>query len=247
MVKEGTVENGRWYGAFWVEQDDTVKYTKGTSVTLQLPKGDVKCRTLDIIDDQGQWLILLESDRYYEDLPKLRKENVTVVTSDYEGLLLANESIATEDGQPGVFVKDLGGDFVFRPVIDLIDTMSPSNAAVNRIVSQPVDAVVLFDDGTDAVFELAERLYIGKSVSAVVMVCPDMTASVLQRVVDCGASKAVDYKTAQEDLAEAVIKAVRREKSRALAPSETGSYQSRVISVFGTKGGSGKTDRKSVV
>lgn len=111
-----TVENGRWYGAFWVEQDDTVKYTKGTSVTLQLPKGDVKCRTLDIIDDQGQWLILLESDRYYEDLPKLRKENVTVVTSDYEGLLLANESIATEDGQPGVFVKDLGGDFVFRPV-----------------------------------------------------------------------------------------------------------------------------------
>ena len=124
--------------------------------------------------------------------------------------------------------------------IDLIDTMSPSNAAVNRIVSQPVDAVVLFDDGTDAVFELAERLYIGKSVSAVVMVCPDMTASVLQRVVDCGASKAVDYKTAQEDLAEAVIKAVRREKSRALAPSETGSYQSRVISVFGTKGGSGK-------
>jgi putative membrane fusion protein len=111
-----TVENGRWYVAFWVEQDDTVKYTKGTSVTLQLPNGDVKCRTLDIIDDKGQWLILLESDRYYADLPKLRKENVTVVTSDYEGLLLANGSIATQDGQPGVFVKDIGGSFVFRPV-----------------------------------------------------------------------------------------------------------------------------------
>jgi pilus assembly protein CpaE len=125
--------------------------------------------------------------------------------------------------------------------IDLVDTMSPSNAAVNRIVSQPIDAAVLFNDGTDAVFELAEHLYIGKSVSAVVIVCPEMTASVLQRVVDCGASKAVDYKTIEAELAESVIKAVRREKSRALAPSETGSYQSRVISVFGTKGGSGKT------
>ena len=66
--------------------------------------------------------------------------------------------------------------------IDLVDTMSPSIAAVNRIVSQPADAVVLFNDGTDAVYELAERLYIGKSVAVVVMVCPDMTASVLQQI-----------------------------------------------------------------
>lgn len=111
-----TVKNGTWYAAFWVGQESIVKYAKGGTVTLQLPNGDVRCRTVDIIDDDGSWLILLSSDRYYEGLPALRKLDITVVTLDQEGLLIANSSLTSRDGTPGVMVRDIGGDFVFRPV-----------------------------------------------------------------------------------------------------------------------------------
>ncbi len=125
--------------------------------------------------------------------------------------------------------------------IEPIEALGMSSESVSRIISQSADAVVLFYDSTNSAFEMAERLYISKGVLAIVMVCRDLNAALLQRMVDCGAAKAVDYNDIQDELAQAVIKTVRREKSRALPPFETGSCQSRVLSVFGTKGGSGKT------
>ena len=110
------MDNSVWYVALWPKSEDVIKYKKGGPVYLNLPLGQVKGTTYDIIDSGDSWLVLLQFNRYYEDLPKLRKLDAEIITSNYEGLIIANRSITTKDGKPGVYVKDISGEFIFTPV-----------------------------------------------------------------------------------------------------------------------------------
>lgn len=110
------VDSSPWYVALWAEAKDVIKYEKNKKVSLNLPLGQVKGTVYDIIDSQGAWLILIRFTGYYEDLPKLRRIDAEIITSDYEGLIIPNRSITAADGKPGVYVKDISGEFVFKPV-----------------------------------------------------------------------------------------------------------------------------------
>jgi len=110
------VDNKKWYAVFWVAPENIVKYEKGHKATINLPLGQVDGTIYDILDDNGQWLVVLEFNRYYEEFAKIRKIDAEVITSDYSGLIIENESIASKDGQTGVYVKDKSAEYVFKPV-----------------------------------------------------------------------------------------------------------------------------------
>ncbi len=110
------IDDDTWYTVFWVPTGNITKYEKGASVTLELPLGNVKGKVHDIIDAQDQWLVILEFRRYYEGMANTRQETARVITADYEGLLIPNKSITTEDGKVGVYVKNVSEEFVFTPV-----------------------------------------------------------------------------------------------------------------------------------
>jgi putative membrane fusion protein len=110
------VNHNEWYAAFWVASENIVKYEKGKVAYLNLPLGQVEGKIHDIIDENGEWLVILKFNRYYEDFAKIRKIDTEVITSDNKGLTVKNESITTVDGEPGVYVKSKSGDFIFTPV-----------------------------------------------------------------------------------------------------------------------------------
>lgn len=110
------VDNKKWYAVFWVAPENIVKYEKGKRATINLPLGQVDGTIYDILDDNGQWLVILEFNRYYEEFAQIRIVDAEVITSDYNGLIIKNESITTKDSQPGVYVKDKSGEYVFKPV-----------------------------------------------------------------------------------------------------------------------------------
>jgi len=110
------VNNNVWYAICWVDEKNIVKYKEGKTVTLQLPLDDVNGQILDIIDDDGSYMVILKFNRYYEDLPRIRKVEANVITEDYKGLIIPNRCITSEDGKPGVYIKGVGGDSIFRPV-----------------------------------------------------------------------------------------------------------------------------------
>ncbi len=110
------VQNNEWYVVFWVDQDNISKYQKDRSVTLRLPMEEVEGTVRDILEDEDYYLIVLEFNRYYEDLSQIRKLHTEVVTSDYKGLKVRNGSITTKDGETGVYVKDISGGYTFKPV-----------------------------------------------------------------------------------------------------------------------------------
>jgi len=110
------VDNKFWYAVFWVAPENIVKYEKGKTATINLPLGQVEGKIYDVVDAGNEFLVILEFNRYYEKFAQIRKIEADVVTSDYKGLTIKNESITTKDGQPGVYVKDKKGEYVFKPV-----------------------------------------------------------------------------------------------------------------------------------
>lgn len=123
--------------------------------------------------------------------------------------------------------------------IKVMDAMAPSPSAISRLAREKIDAVVL--ECSDAAFELAERIYISKTVLSLVMVSPEVGQEKLARAMACGVSRLVSQEEAARELPQAILQTVGREKTRAAAASPAGSFDSRVLSVFGTKGGVGKT------
>ena len=109
-------DNNEWYVTCWVKPGNISKYEVGKNVSIKLPAGDVKAKIVDILDDGDMWQVIFESNRYYADFGKTRSADATIITSDYSGIVIRNSSLATEEGQIGVYVVSKSGDYVFTPV-----------------------------------------------------------------------------------------------------------------------------------
>jgi len=109
-------DNREWFLICWVDARNIAKYERKKSVVIELPLGQVKATIEDIIEDDGKWLIIFRSDRYYEDFARIRTAPATIVIADYNGILIRNESIAVKDGAIGVYVKTKSGDFIFKRI-----------------------------------------------------------------------------------------------------------------------------------
>jgi len=109
-------DNRQWYMIAWVGMGDVVNYQIGRNVTIELPLGEIRASVLDIVEDGDRWLIIFRTNRYYEDFARIRSAPATIVTSNFNGIALRNESIAVRDGVIGVYIRTRGGTFVFRPI-----------------------------------------------------------------------------------------------------------------------------------
>ncbi len=110
------VNSSVWFAAGWVELDKVENYIKGNSVSLNLPNGQTKGVIYDIIMDEEYALVLIKMNHYYPEFWKIRKINTDIIVADYEGLKIDNDSIVELDGQIGVYIVDINGDYNFKPI-----------------------------------------------------------------------------------------------------------------------------------
>ncbi|MCL1983557.1 MAG: hypothetical protein FWG53_10815 [Clostridiales bacterium] len=109
-------DNREWFMVCWVDAGNVSKYVRDKSVAVELPAGEVKATIVDIIEDGDRWLIILRTNRYYEDFSRVRSAPATVTTSNYSGIIIRNESIAAKGDDIGVYVKTKSGTYIFKPV-----------------------------------------------------------------------------------------------------------------------------------
>lgn len=113
-------DNNLWYLVCWVGEKELSQFKVDTdnpkTVTVSMPQGDISATIKSVKQDGDAWKVVLESNEYCKDLSQLRKVNVTIVTEDDKGLVIPNESITSVKSELGVYVKDIGGDYVFKPV-----------------------------------------------------------------------------------------------------------------------------------
>jgi len=109
-------KNDIWYLMTWVTRGDVSKYEPGKDVIVYLPKGEIKAKVHNIIPDGERWKVILSTNRYYVDFVEQRKLGATVLTSDYKGIIIPNESITSIEEQIGVYVINKKDEKVFTPI-----------------------------------------------------------------------------------------------------------------------------------
>lgn len=107
-----------WYILCWVDKKTAETYTEGRTVTLELPEGNVRAKIQSIKKekDSNDYRIIFYLNVYYEALAESRAEDMSIVTSDNEGLIVDNKCIIEKEGQKGVYVVDKNGDYHFTPI-----------------------------------------------------------------------------------------------------------------------------------
>ena len=109
-------KNEKWYMVFWIDEASASDYEKGRSVTVRLKEGEVEADIESVTQQENKFRVILVSNRYYKSLASFRTETATVITHTCSGLVLQNSCITEEDGQPGVYVRNTAGEYVFKPV-----------------------------------------------------------------------------------------------------------------------------------
>jgi len=125
--------------------------------------------------------------------------------------------------------------------IEVVESLSPTADTLARLAALSPDAVVLWYDGSERELALCERIYVSKACLSLVLVADEPDTALLSRALSCGVSRVLSPAEAEGELAKVVSHVVSRERSRLAGVEDTGARASRVISVFGTKGGTGKT------
>lgn len=107
-----------WYILCWVDKKTAETYSEGRTVTLELPEGNVRAKIQSIKKekDSNDYRVIFYLNVYYEALAESRAEEISIVTSDNEGLIVDNKCIIEKDGRKGVYVVDKNGDYHFTPI-----------------------------------------------------------------------------------------------------------------------------------
>ncbi len=139
-----------WYILMWIDEGRIANYSTNKQVTVKLPDGEVKAHVNSIIDDNDKWRVVLRCNRDYAELGKLRSVKAEVVTADYSGLFVSNESLTTDDKQRvGVYVKGKDGSFRFQPVKSLASDGKKTMVAMSYYYDtegKRVDTVDIYDE-----------------------------------------------------------------------------------------------------
>jgi pilus assembly protein CpaE len=116
--------------------------------------------------------------------------------------------------------------------------------ALDKVESLDPDVVVIvLGPGETDAFAICERIYLSRPRCAVLMVADSVDADSLQKALGAGAMNLILWPQGERELQDAVLSAHSRKNMHlgALSQNRKGGPASKVITVFGTKGGIGKT------
>jgi len=129
------------------------------------------------------------------------------------------------------------------PEIAFVGFSKAGIVAIEKAVSLRANVLLIYyGEGETEAIEVAERIYTTLPGCAVIMLCDAMDISVVERAMAVGVRKVICLPVEQKNLVENIVMAFNMEKARALNDTKVvQSWQSKIITVFGTKGGVGKT------
>ena len=125
--------------------------------------------------------------------------------------------------------------------INLMAVIQPDSGNIERAAAMPVDAVVIMSAAlSDEEQYFMERLYMTRDKLAFILICEAGDTRILTRAMGCGITKVLTLDMEPSEICDGIEDEVSRVQMR----TETAGirqFDSRVLSVFSTKGGTGKT------
>lgn len=116
--------------------------------------------------------------------------------------------------------------------------------ALDKIENTSPDVIIMSLGGADPdVLNLTERIVLHKPRTFVILLAETMDSNTLKQAIRVGAHNITEFPTSAKDFAEYIKSVYNSEMTRlnSLVEKQNISWMSRVITVFGSKGGLGKT------
>lgn len=117
-------------------------------------------------------------------------------------------------------------------------------SALEKVDSMSPDIVVLALSSADPdVFTVCERIFLGKPKTTIVLVADTLDVDTARRALDVGVTSLIGWPASPAECTEALLGALSRKNTHlgALVDPDKLGKTSKIITVFGTKGGIGKT------
>ncbi|MDO4582327.1 MAG: AAA family ATPase [Bacillota bacterium] len=121
--------------------------------------------------------------------------------------------------------------------------LTPDSEGLTKAGVVPAEVLILYSDWLDRKeADFIERLYMTRPHLPCVLLCSEADADMLQRALYCGVKRVIELANANEPPVDALFAAYNREINRLSADTNAPvGYESKVLGIFGTKGGVGKT------
>lgn len=115
------ISGDTWYMALCIDSQYMDRYSMGSRIEVSFGNAVVDAVITRMTQYEDRWVVIVRTNRYYEDAARLRYCDVTIITEDNTGLLIPTTARAMqeqEDGTmlEGVYVKTIRGDYVFRRI-----------------------------------------------------------------------------------------------------------------------------------
>ena len=120
-------------------------------------------------------------------------------------------------------------------------TVLLDSKGVGKVMNTSVDALVIVTDVlTSEDTKLLERIYMSKKNLVMILLTVTRDIEILTEAMSCGIGKVLTTDMEQSQIQEEIISEIAKNRSRGTDAGEQ-KYDSKILSVFGTKGGAGKT------
>lgn len=116
--------------------------------------------------------------------------------------------------------------------------------ALDKIENLSPDVVIMFLGAGDSdVLSLTERIVLNRPRTHVILLVEYMDVDILQRAIKAGSHNIIEFPTSSKDFSEYIKSVHHHETTRinSLNEKQNIAWMSRVVTVFGAKGGLGKT------
>jgi pilus assembly protein CpaE len=149
-----------------------------------------------------------------------------------------NIVVVSDDLDIKIRIKNLLGEDEFA-IVGFFGYDSMTNLKI--LGHRPDVVIMVYDNKTGNVFEIAEQIYLDVKGASVVLLSADVNVELLSNAMQHGIKQVLQIDTVEKTLREAIIKANSLEKKRCEESDPAARGRCRVISFFGGKGGTGKT------
>lgn len=110
------ITSDTWYIVGIIPNDNLEKYSEGASITVEFESGDIQGAIKRIVQKEEQSLVIVSTSKYFAEYDKLRQCTVNFVLRDDKGLMVPNSAISMYNGETGVYVKRIDGEYDFTPI-----------------------------------------------------------------------------------------------------------------------------------
>ena len=137
--------------------------------------------------------------------------------------------------------KNKAEDLLNNNQFNYVGTVMLDENGVKKALNTVVDALVIVTDTlTKEYCTLLENIYMARKNIVMILITNVCDIQMLSKAMECGIAKVLTADVDKKQISEDIVLEINKIRNRG-SENEEKKYDSKVISVFGTKGGAGKT------